>query len=82
MKFLAAVVALAAVAVAAPADVEPRTASRCNAVGQRQVCCGGLLGCLVQVLGSTCSTRAYCCETGASTGGLVNVNALNCLSLG
>ncbi|RCI17063.1 hypothetical protein L249_1792 [Ophiocordyceps polyrhachis-furcata BCC 54312] len=92
MKFFATVLALAAVAIAAPADIEPRTGgSTCSAPNEKPVCCNtsgssGLLTsllnpCAVQVLGSNCQAKAYCCKTDASTGGLVNVNALNCVSL-
>ncbi|PHH76750.1 hypothetical protein CDD80_1236 [Ophiocordyceps camponoti-rufipedis] len=81
MKFLA-IVALAAVATAAPTDVEPRSSvNKCNLNTQQKVCCNGLLGCVVQLLGSSCADRAYCCETGAATGGLVNINGLNCVNL-
>ncbi|KAJ6442347.1 NADH-ubiquinone oxidoreductase [Purpureocillium lavendulum] len=73
MKYTAAisVLALAATAVAAPADLEARTGgntppppSNCNNNG-KQVCCSGLLTCLVQVLGSPCNNGAYCCQTEA-----------------
>ncbi|EQK99175.1 hypothetical protein OCS_05111 [Ophiocordyceps sinensis CO18] len=54
----------------------------CSAKSHKQVCCnGGLLGCTVQALGSKCSTSAYCCESGKAVGGLININALNCLKL-
>ncbi|KAM4058638.1 hypothetical protein HRG_006408 [Hirsutella rhossiliensis] len=54
----------------------------CSAKGHQQVCCnGGLLGCTVQALGSHCNNNAYCCETGKSLGGLINISALNCLKL-
>ncbi|KAF4589123.1 hydrophobin 3 precursor [Ophiocordyceps camponoti-floridani] len=82
MKFLA-IVALATVAIAAPADVEPRSSvNKCNVSSQQQVCCNGLLGCVVQILGSSCANRAYCCDSnGPSTGGLININGLNCVNL-
>ncbi len=72
MKYTAAlsVLALAATAVAAPADLEARTnhnnppPSNCNNNG-KQVCCSGLLTCLVQVLGASCNNQAYCCNTEA-----------------
>ncbi|KAM0544205.1 hypothetical protein ACHAPJ_011956 [Fusarium lateritium] len=90
MKFttIASVLAMAATAVAAPADVEARTGggggggggtTTCSA-NNKQVCCNGL-SCLVQVLGKTCSGDAYCCETGAPVGTLVNVALLNCVKL-
>ncbi|KAF9931413.1 hypothetical protein FBU30_010249 [Linnemannia zychae] len=53
----------------------------CNASGQKQVCCDGLLNCLVQVLGDNCSTQAYCCTTNAAVGGIISLNALKCLKL-
>ncbi|KJZ73893.1 hypothetical protein HIM_06786 [Hirsutella minnesotensis 3608] len=53
----------------------------CNASGERQVCCNGLLSCVVQLLGSNCNNEAYCCETGTATGGLINLNLLNCVKL-
>ncbi|KAF9920042.1 hypothetical protein FBU30_010222 [Linnemannia zychae] len=53
----------------------------CNASGQKQVCCDGLLSCLVQVLGDNCSTQAYCCTTNAAVGGIISINALNCVKL-
>jgi hypothetical protein len=44
------------------------TTTTCSAKGYKQVCCNsGLLGCLVQILGSHCSQQAYCCKTDAST---------------
>ncbi|KAJ4253471.1 hypothetical protein NW762_010629 [Fusarium torreyae] len=88
MKFttIASVLALAATAVAAPADVEARTGgggggstTTCSA-NNKQVCCNGL-SCLVQVLGNTCSGDAYCCKTDAPAGTLVNVALLNCVKL-
>ncbi|KAG0251614.1 hypothetical protein BGZ95_006848, partial [Linnemannia exigua] len=60
------------------------TPGKCNVSGHQQVCCTGLLNvsCLIQILGSPCGGRAFCCETGDSVGGLVNVNLLNCNQLG
>ncbi|KAM4061184.1 hypothetical protein HRG_009935 [Hirsutella rhossiliensis] len=86
MKFTAAIFALAAVAIAAPAEIETRsrstTASECSAHGGVQACCNGLaLNCLVQVLGSNCNNNAYCCDSGEAVGGLVNVQALNCAKI-
>lgn len=71
MKFVAAVVALAATAIAAPAEMETRSRSvklsECSAQGGVQACCNsGLLGCLVQVIGSNCNNNAYCCKNGPS----------------
>ncbi|KAK7991243.1 hypothetical protein PG988_000037 [Apiospora saccharicola] len=66
------------------ADLVVRTdggAKTCNA-DTKQVCCNGLLNCVVQVLGSTCSNNgAYCCDTSAGTGSLINIQALNCVKL-
>ncbi|KAJ6442624.1 oxidoreductase [Purpureocillium lavendulum] len=65
MKFTAALLALAATAAAAPTEVEPRTGGGdCNNGGS-QVCCSGLLNCLVQAVGDSCSNQAYCCQTDA-----------------
>lgn len=70
---IASVLAMAAAAIAAPApgnyEVEPRTGGGnnqpvCSAQSQ-QVCCTGLLNCVVQVLGSSCETKSYCCKTDA-----------------
>jgi hypothetical protein len=64
MKYAAALstFALAATAIAAPAEIEAR--NPCSNNGQRQVCCTGLLECVVQVLGGNCN-NAYCCNTEA-----------------
>lgn len=71
MKFttVASVLAMAATAIAAPADVEARggghgSGGSCSADTQ-QVCCNGILSCAVQVLGKNCDGSAYCCQTGA-----------------
>lgn len=54
----------------------------CSAKGHQQVCCsGGILNCAVQALGSKCKNEAYCCETGKSLGGLINISTLNCAKL-
>lgn len=39
--------------------------STCNANAENQVCCNGILSCLVQVIGAGCETEAFCCETDA-----------------
>ncbi|CAM1511939.1 Fc.00g094520.m01.CDS01 [Cosmosporella sp. VM-42] len=83
MKCSAAIAALtmAVAAIAAPADIEVRTgSSTCNS-NQKQVCCNGILGCAVQVLGVGCSGGSYCCETEAPVGSLINLALLNCVSL-
>ncbi|KJZ79540.1 hypothetical protein HIM_01009 [Hirsutella minnesotensis 3608] len=85
MQFFA-VLAMAAVAFAAP-DLMPRTdRGSCNAEGKSLTCCqnSGLLAvltdCTVQALNDECNTTAFCCETDNATGpgNLINVNALNC----
>ncbi|EQK99941.1 hypothetical protein G6O67_005173 [Ophiocordyceps sinensis] len=88
MKFTAAIFALATVAIAAPTELETRTAHTrdhtsagdCAATSGKQVCCTGLT-CLVQILGNNCKNEAYCCHTGQSVGGLVNIVALNCVKI-
>ncbi|KAJ4251841.1 hypothetical protein NW762_011138 [Fusarium torreyae] len=100
---IASIFAMAAVAIAAPADIEARggwggsespqpgngggkggdTNNEICSANNQQVCCTGGLNCLVQVLGSSCKGgNAYCCDTGISAGGLVNVALLNCLNIG
>ncbi|KAK8023379.1 hypothetical protein PG991_006618 [Apiospora marii] len=61
-----------------PADLVVRTGggggggdSKTCSGDTKQVCCNGLLNCVVQVLGSQCS----------GGGGLININALNCVKL-
>ncbi|KAI6767702.1 hypothetical protein HG530_005711 [Fusarium avenaceum] len=81
---IASILAMATVAIAAPApaDIEARTGSNnpvCS-VQSQQVCCNGLLACVVQVLGN-CGGNSYCCETNAPAGALINVVALNCLKV-
>ncbi|KAI8714961.1 hypothetical protein NCS52_01002700 [Fusarium sp. LHS14.1] len=84
MKFtiFASVLAMAATAIAAPTEVEARSggsAGSCNANAQ-QVCCNGL-NCLVQILGKNCDGSAYCCQTSAPVGNLINVALLNCVNI-
>ncbi|KAH7210831.1 hydrophobin 3 [Fusarium redolens] len=86
---IASVLAMAAAAIAAPApgnyEIEPRTGGGNNqpvcAAQSQQVCCSGLLNCVVQVLGTGCKTSSFCCKTDAPTGALVNVALLNCVDL-
>ncbi|QPC72167.1 hypothetical protein HYE68_002919 [Fusarium pseudograminearum] len=82
---LTTVFALAAAAIAAPADIEARTGHDNNnavcSAQNNQVCCNGLLSCAVQVLGSNCNGNSYCCKTDAPTGALINVALLNCVKL-
>ncbi|KAF5019938.1 hypothetical protein F66182_8035 [Fusarium sp. NRRL 66182] len=90
---IASILAMTAAVIAAPTEIEARTGhgnpggegsgngnSICSANNQ-QVCCSGL-SCIVQVLSDNCQGNAYCCNTGAPTGALVNVALLNCLNLG
>ncbi|KAM4065505.1 hypothetical protein HRG_004190 [Hirsutella rhossiliensis] len=78
MKYTAAfsVLALAATAIAVPTELEARGGpgngggsggggTTCSASGQKQVCCTGLLNCLVAVVGENCNNSAYCCTTDA-----------------
>ncbi|KAF5120863.1 hypothetical protein E5D57_013199 [Metarhizium anisopliae] len=69
MKYMTAVLALGAVAVAAPAEVE-----------KRQNTCPNTAVNTIQV-GQSCSGTSYCCENGASTGGLINLNLANCVKI-
>lgn len=74
MKFsvAATTLALAATALAAPSletrtDPKPPTpppSSTCSN-DSKQVCCDGLLNCLVQVLGGPCDNEVFCCKTDA-----------------
>lgn len=72
-----AILATAAVAVAMPAEIAPRTGS-CNS-NQKTVCCnGGLLdlinlNCVLSA--NTCSGEAYCCNAQGE------INILNCVRL-
>lgn len=80
MKFVAAVLTLAAVATAAPAEVVARTnptATTCGINGNNNgkvTCCNsaipiiGQLLCNIAVLGSNCNVgqSAYCCKTDAN----------------
>ncbi|EXK49889.1 hypothetical protein FOMG_02368 [Fusarium oxysporum f. sp. melonis 26406] len=87
---------LAVVAIAAPAEIEARggrgggsgggsSGGTCNSDNHQQVCCngGGLLGlaCTVGILSTGCNQGTYCCDTGTAIGGLININALNCVKL-
>ncbi|KAI1780920.1 hypothetical protein F4818DRAFT_397223 [Hypoxylon cercidicola] len=73
--------ALAAVAIAAPSEVMARTEGSCTSSVQKQVCCNGLLNCVVQIIGSTCTSQTYCCDTNAGVGALINIQALNCIKI-
>ena len=37
----------------------------CNADVEKQVCCDGILSCVVQALSSGCSNTSFCCKTDA-----------------
>ncbi|KAI0008463.1 hypothetical protein F4779DRAFT_618567 [Xylariaceae sp. FL0662B] len=87
--------ALTATVIAAPAEIEVRggggstptptpapTTGSCSASSQAQVCCDTLLlNCLVQLIGETCTTNAYCCSTDEPAGTLINLSLLNCVQL-
>ncbi|ORY63345.1 uncharacterized protein BCR38DRAFT_524923 [Pseudomassariella vexata] len=80
------VLAFTAAAFAAPAveaeGLEVRTGT--PAASNKQLCCNGILTCVVQILGDVCTTKKYNCKTSAPAGStLLNVNLqlLNCVSL-
>ncbi|KAH6851058.1 hypothetical protein B0I37DRAFT_429511 [Chaetomium sp. MPI-CAGE-AT-0009] len=76
------ILAVAMTASALPAEVAPRLGGITSCSAQSaNVCCNGLASCLVTALGKNCDGSSYCCETTAPQGGLVNVNALNCVKL-
>ncbi|KAI6092937.1 hypothetical protein F4821DRAFT_113483 [Hypoxylon rubiginosum] len=85
-KAITTLFALAAVAIAAPSEVVARTGGEggsCSNSSQNQVCCTALT-CIVQLLSPTCTSQAYCCDTGdAPDNGLVviDVTALNCVKV-
>ncbi|OIW27635.1 hydrophobin 3 precursor [Coniochaeta ligniaria NRRL 30616] len=81
-SIIVSILSMALAATAAPV-LEDRTSSSCKPTTEvtQQVCCSGLLDCVVQVLGNTCSTHTYNCKTDAPVGGLVNVALLNCVSI-
>ncbi|UNI23121.1 hypothetical protein JDV02_008959 [Purpureocillium takamizusanense] len=80
MKYTAALLALVATVVAAPADIESRNSGSCDN-NQTQVCCNVGLTCFAQIIGDSCTGSTYCCETGAPAGTLLNISALNCIQL-
>ncbi|KAF2493790.1 hypothetical protein BU16DRAFT_619016 [Lophium mytilinum] len=59
----------------------PNDGGSCNGGNNKQVCCTGVLNCVVQVLGSNCDASTYCCSTDATTGAIISINALNCVKL-
>ncbi|KAK4235376.1 hypothetical protein C8A03DRAFT_17878 [Achaetomium macrosporum] len=77
------ILAVAMTAAALPsAGVAPRTGDvgSCNSQTSN-VCCDGVLGCVVTVLGKNCEGSSYCCETTAAQGSLVDVDALKCVKV-
>ncbi|RSM18259.1 hypothetical protein CDV31_002985 [Fusarium ambrosium] len=81
MKFTIVASALAmAVSACATGTGGGSSGGSCNA-NTKQVCCNGLANCLVQVVGKNCDGSAYCCNTEAPVGALVNVALLNCVDL-
>lgn len=72
MQFFTTTLALAfaATALAAPAldaRTEPTTPPPSDICpnDNKQVCCNGILTCLVQVLGGPCDNDVFCCKTEA-----------------
>ncbi|KAL6814944.1 hypothetical protein V8C43DRAFT_306402 [Trichoderma afarasin] len=93
MKYTTALLALAATAIAMPTTGGNKGngggkdnnggESTCN-TNQVAVCCNGLLGgilCNIGILGNSCSSGSYCCDSSAEQGGLINLNLLNCVAL-
>ncbi|KAH7492804.1 hypothetical protein FOMA001_g2146 [Fusarium oxysporum f. sp. matthiolae] len=86
---------LAVVAIAAPAEIEARggggrgggggSGGTCNSDNHQKVCCNGAglldLACTVGILSTGCNQGTYCCDTKAAAGGLININALNCVNV-
>ena len=66
MKFFATAIFLAAAATAAPwgsgGGGSGGSTSTCDS-SEQQVCCDGILGCAVSILGSGCNGGSYCCST-------------------
>jgi len=61
------IITLAAAASAAPSAIQRRQTASCNAGSLSQLCCipvlaGISLNCVLQVIGDTCTTEAYCCD--------------------
>ncbi|KAH6640639.1 hypothetical protein F5144DRAFT_590072 [Chaetomium tenue] len=76
------ILAVAMTASALPSEVAPRLGGITSCSSQSaNVCCNGLASCLVTVVGKNCDGSSYCCETNAVQGGLVNVDALNCVKV-
>ncbi len=51
-------------AVAASAVPTGGQSNQCS-TNQKQVCCNGILNCVVSALGDTCSGETYCCNSNA-----------------
>ncbi|KJZ71353.1 hypothetical protein HIM_09236 [Hirsutella minnesotensis 3608] len=82
MQFFAVVLALAALAAAAPRHHRGhRSRQECSASGNTQVCCDGALNCFATAFADNCENKAYCCDGGHSTGLLINLSTLNCVDL-
>ncbi|KAK8147736.1 hypothetical protein G3M48_001092 [Beauveria asiatica] len=92
MKFSLATIALAATVVASPTGGNPPSGGTCNVNGNNNgkvVCCNsaipivGQLLCNVLAIGNTCNSnqKTYCCNTNSQAGSLINVVALNCVSI-
>ncbi|KID96025.1 hypothetical protein MAJ_08020, partial [Metarhizium majus ARSEF 297] len=81
MKYMTAVVALAAVGIAAPVEVEKRD-DECPDTATVAYCAwpvgvGASLVCDVLPLGSECLAVLHCCDNKGDYG-LINVDLLNC----
>lgn len=75
------IAALAMTAAAIPTNDKPPT---CDGTSDKPVCCDNKDGVIsVDVCnllgGSSCSGSAYCCTTNSE--GIVNINALDCVTL-
>ncbi|KAK3305926.1 uncharacterized protein B0T15DRAFT_502952 [Chaetomium strumarium] len=58
--------------------------AKCNSSSTNVCCQGGILGnilCAVSILGGSCTGQAYCCQTDAPAGVLINIQLLNCVKL-
>lgn len=73
MKYTAilSVLALAATAIAVPwggGGGGGGSSSTCNSDNEQVVCCASILNliCLVDAIGGSCGSSAYCCDNGAS----------------
>jgi len=71
-SFVASILSLAVAATAAPTVEVHNTGSTCLA-NTKQVCCNGLLNCVVQALSSTCTGDVYCCNTDAPEASVISL---------